>query len=364
VAQIHGNRDETANGEVVVFFDEGATDATLEAFCSSQESGCYAKGHPDEGGLAFVALPSLAEVSTISSDTHVSFVEYDPLPQDDVLSDIKEAAQFTQPWGPKRVGIPTYRGTGWGVNIYVLDSGVRVTHQDFGGRAIPTLDAYDRPPTVCNGDINCAKDNRGHGTHCAGSAAGRTLGVATQATIRVMQRGATMSDAYSSMDWLVRNVRFPAVLTMSFGTDGEYPGSRAATEAVINSGVTVTVSAGNKRIDACTKTFAFITGAIGVGSSTSSDARSGFSNFGKCITLFAPGSSIVSADYRSDDGLSTKSGTSMATPHVAGGAAIVLQGSPTLNCAGVKDRLVSLAEKGSLSEYDLRESPNILLRLT
>merc|ERR1719323_1530483 len=262
-------------------------------------------------------------------------------------------------WGVERVGAGAGGRTGAGVNIYVLDSGVRVSHQDFGGRAIPTLSAETLPPVECNGDSSCAVDDRGHGSHCAGSAGGTTFGVASSATIRAMDRGSSFADAFASMDWVAINAIYPAVLTMSFGSGGQAAGSEEAVDAVVDQGVTVTVAAGNNNGDSCSFTFAFVPSAISVASSTSTDARSSFSNYGACITIFAPGSSIVSASHTSDTLSSTKSGTSMAAPHVAGGAAVLLALEPELSPAQVKAKLVEMAEVNAIT--DVRGSPNLLL---
>merc|ERR1719346_948535 len=264
-------------------------------------------------------------------------------------------------WGVTRVGAGAPGRKGEGVNIYVLDAGVRVSHQDFGGRAIPTLSAETLPPVECNGDPTCAVDDRGHGSHCAGSAGGTTYGVAPSSTIRAMDRGSSFADAFASMDWVALNVIRPAVLTMSFGSGGISAGSEEAVDAVVNQGVTVTVAAGNNNGDACQFTFGYVPSAISVASSTSTDARSSFSTYGSCITIFAPGSSIVSASHTSNTGSSTKSGTSMAAPHVAGGAAVILALEPALSPAGVKERLLEMAEANALT--GVNGSPNLLLNV-
>merc|ERR1719512_52820 len=283
-------------------------------------------------------------------------VEYDG----DMEDDTSAASSAGTTWGLERIGSSQRSATGAGVNIYVLDSGVRVTHRDFAARAIPTLNALELPPKVCAADdADCVYDNRGHGSHVAGSAAGTQYGVAPGATIRAMNRGRSYADAFASMDWVALNNIKPAVLTMSFGSGGQNAGAEAAVDAVVNQGVTVTVAAGNNNGDACSFTFAFIPNAISVGSSTSTDARSSFSNYGDCITIFAPGSSITSAHWTSDTGSRTISGTSMAAPHVAGGAALILAEDPSLLPAKVKERLVQTAEANALT--DVRGSPNLLL---
>merc|ERR1719464_1239356 len=158
----------------------------------------------------------------------IAAVENDGVFMDDEISESEVTAAS---WGVARVGAGVPGRTGAGVNIYVLDSGVRVSHQDFGGRAIPTLSAETLPPVECNGDTSCAVDDRGHGSHCAGSAGGTTFGVAPSATIRAMDRGSSFADAFASMDWVALNVIRPAVLTMSFGSGGQSSGSEEAVDA-------------------------------------------------------------------------------------------------------------------------------------
>merc|ERR1719422_1099777 len=160
----------------------------------------------------------------------IESVENDGVFMDDEISESEVTAAS---WGVERVGAGTPGRTGAGVNIYVLDSGVRVSHQDFGGRAIPTLSAETLPPVECNGDSSCAVDDRGHGSHCAGSAGGTTYGVAPSSTIRAMDRGSSFADAYAAMDWVAMKAIQPAVLTMSFGSGGQSSGSEAAVDAVV-----------------------------------------------------------------------------------------------------------------------------------
>merc|ERR1719188_339372 len=279
----------------LVNFKPGTTDAMLEEFCAGR---CSLVGHPDSGGVPFAVLrgEGMMTQSVMSHQSNVMSVDVDTELFDEEVDSDPEAV----PWGLARVGVANARSKGEGVKIYVLDSGVRVSHTDFGGRAIATYDAGVSPPRACRGDANCAVDDRGHGTHCAGSAGGTAYGVAPLSTIMGMDRGSSYADAFVSMDWVALNHVKPAVLTMSFGSGGTSSGAEAAVDAVVAAGVTVTVAAGNNRADACYRTFGFVPSAIVVGSSTSTDARSSFSNYGECVDVFAPGSSILSADYRSD----------------------------------------------------------------
>jgi len=331
----------------MVSFGNKATDSMLETFCR-ESGGCKSMGHPDKGGVPYVVLQGSETALQSSIAAKQKWVEY--VEQDAEAVDFAEDGPSASDasWGVGAVGVPTASNTGRGVNVYVLDSGVRVSHSEFGGRAIPLYDAYFSPPKVCDGtDATCAEDDRGHGTHVAGSVGGTTHGVAPEATIWAMQRGRTLSDGYGCIDWLVQNSQTPAVLQMSWGTGSLSETARAAVDAAVDAMITVVVASGNSRQDACVWTFGGIPNAISVESTDSTNTRSSFSNFGPCIDMLAPGSAITAADYRSDDGLSVKSGTSMASPHVAGGAALVLEANPDFSPAQVLQQLQS----DSLKDY-------------
>merc|ERR1719384_1571281 len=257
--------------------------------------------------------------------------------------------------------------TGRGTHIYVMDTGIRITHQDFGGRAVATLDtiAGGGTPVECNPtDATCAADDNSHGTHVAGTAGGNTYGVARDAVLHAMKVCCNAGfNVIAGMDWIAQFAQKPAVMTMSLGSYTTPESSRVAVNAVVNSGVTVTLRAGNRGTDSCLKSYTFIASAIGVGSSTSTNARSGFSNFGTCNAIFAPGSSIVSASSSSDTGTSTKSGTSMAAPHVAGAVALLLEENPSLVAGeGVRSELRARATPGMLTGL-LAGDPNLFLNV-
>ena len=248
---------------------------------------------------------------------------------------------------------------GAGVTTYVIDTGVRPDHQDFGGRVTSGFSSIS--------DGNGSNDCNGHGTHVAGTVAGSTYGVAPAATIvpvRVLScsgSGST-SGVIAGIDWVVRHHQAgtPAVANMSLG--GGYSAAlNAAVAAGIADGVTFAVAAGNSNDDACYYSPASEPSAITVGSTTSSDSRSYFSNRGSCLDVFAPGSSILSAWYTSPTATYTASGTSMASPHAAGAAALLLSAQPSATPAAVRQALVGGATSGVVT--DPAGSPNVLVNV-
>ncbi|MFI6104463.1 S8 family peptidase [Streptomyces sp. NPDC051310] len=245
---------------------------------------------------------------------------------------------------------------GDGVTAYIIDTGVRITHSDFGGRASYGYDAVDND--------NTAQDGNGHGTHVAGTVAGNAYGVAKKARIvgvRVLNNSGsgTTAQVVAGIDWVTRNAVKPAVANMSLGGGAD----TALDNAVRNSiaaGVTYAIAAGNDGRDASSTSPARVTEALTVGSTTSSDARSSFSNYGSVVDIFAPGSSITSAWNTGDSATNTISGTSMAAPHVAGAAALYLANNRTATPSQVASALTSAATTGVVGNPGTG-SPNRLL---
>ncbi|PVC98499.1 S8 family peptidase [Streptomyces sp. CS014] len=247
---------------------------------------------------------------------------------------------------------------GEGVTAYVIDTGVRISHNDFGGRAFNGYDAIDND--------NVAQDGHGHGTHVAGTVAGTAHGVAKKAKIvgvRVLnnQGSGTTAQVVAGIDWVTANAVKPAVANMSLG-GGADAVLDAAVQRSIDSGITYAVAAGNESTNANTKSPARVADAITVGSTTNTDARSSFSNYGAVVDIFAPGSSITSTWSTSDTATNTISGTSMASPHVAGAAAIYLADNPGSTPAQVSAGLVEAATTGVVGNPG-SGSPNRLLHV-
>ncbi|MFF7755679.1 S8 family peptidase [Streptomyces sp. NPDC007971] len=248
---------------------------------------------------------------------------------------------------------------GEGVTAYVIDTGVRISHKDFAGRAAYGFDAIDN-------DSN-ADDGNGHGTHVAGTIAGTAHGVAKKAKIvavRVLDNegSGTTEQVVAGIDWVTKNHKGPSVANMSLG-GGADPALDAAVGKAIASGVTFAVAAGNESADAGQSSPARVPEAITVASSTKDDAQSDFSNFGSVVDLYAPGSDITSDWNDSDAGTKTISGTSMATPHVTGAAAVYLAGHPDATPAQVASALTGAATSGKITDPS-GGTPNKLLKVT
>ncbi|MET9540564.1 S8 family peptidase [Streptomyces sp. NPDC006553] len=293
-----------------------------------------------------------------------------------VEADAVAYAVDTQPtppsWGLDRVdqrNLPvdksyTYGTTASNVNAYIVDTGIRMSHRDFADRAVSGYDFIDN-------DSN-ASDCQGHGTHVAGTVGGGSYGVAKGVKligVRVLNCQGTSGDTWApvlaGIDWVTKNAVKPAVANMSIG-GGRTESVNDAVAASIASGVTWVVAAGNNNADSCSYSPSSTPSAITVGATNSRDARAtGWSNgqgsnYGSCLDIFAPGDSIVSTSNSGDTGSQTMSGTSMAAPHVAGAAALLLSANPTWTPAQVRDKLVADATPGKVTDARTG-SPNKLL---
>lgn len=351
----------------LVFAKKDADSVKLEKLCASSGA-CESVGRPDEGGVPFFEVfTTESGLEKVLSEAPEYFEFVEPDAAFALEPEEEEVTAASRPWGLDRVGVPEASGKGAGVNIYVLDTGVRITHQDFGGRASAGTDCtrflrcVDCDPT----DPVCSGDNQGHGTHCAGSAAGTTYGVAPAASVygvKVLTDQGSGMNSYilRSIDWVATTGKSPKIASMSLGGPGVNNGIGNAVDSAVFAGVVVVVAGGNSNSDACEFSPAFAPSAITVGSTDSNDIRSSFSNFGRCTNIWAPGSAVTSASHEDDTGAKTFSGTSMACPHVAGGAALLLERSPNMDAMAVERALQNRAERNKLSDLKT-DDVNLLL---
>lgn len=304
-------------------------------------------------GFAVEMSPEDAE--RLSQDFRVKFVE-----EDGVVT--ADATQNNPPWGLDRIdqrnrplnAIYTFNWTGSGVRAYVIDTGIRTTHTQFGGRASNVFDAFGGNGQDCNG----------HGTHVAGTIGGSTFGVAKSALLRGVRvlncsGSGSNSGVIAGVDFVRLNHIAPAVANMSLG-GGISSALDTAVNNLHNANVTIAVAAGNSNANACNSSPARAANAITVGSTTTTDARSSFSNFGTCLDIFAPGSGILSSTSSSDTSTATFSGTSMASPHVAGVAALYKQANPSASSTTIRNAIVNNATTNVVTNAGTG-SPNRLL---
>ncbi len=347
-------------GRYIVVFKPGTPGATANAAAASAR-GLGGKVHYTyEAALqGFAATLPEQALAGLRHNPNIEYIEVDSVVSIDTT-------QSGATWGIDRIdqaalplsGTYTYNYTGAGVKAYIIDTGINITHNEFGGRASYGYDAVDGslPAADCNG----------HGTHVAGTVGGSTYGVAkgvSLVAVRVLDctGSGTTSGVIAGINWVTSNHtgNNPAVANMSLG--GSVSTSLdTAVKNSIKDGVTYAIAAGNSNKSACNYSPARVATAITVGATTSTDARASYSNYGSCLDIFAPGSSITSAWYSSNSATNTISGTSMATPHVTGVAALYLQAHPTSTPAAVASALVAGATSNKVTSPGTG-SPNKLL---
>ena len=303
----------------------------------------------------YEAAMTEAQAKRLAASPQVAYVE-----QNQRIS--LQATQNNATWGLDRIDqrnrplstTYTYPVTASNVTAYIIDTGIRYTHSDFGGRARFGYDA------VGTGGVDC----NGHGTHVAGTVGGTTYGVAKQVRlvgVRVLSCTGSGSTAgvIAGVNWVTQNAVKPAVANMSLGGGLSTTLDNAVANSIA-SGVTYALAAGNSSANACNSSPARVAAAITVGATTSTDARASYSNYGTCLDIFAPGSAITSDWYNSNTATNSISGTSMASPHVAGAAALVLARTPNATPAQVRDSLVTNATPNVVTNPGTG-SPNRLL---
>ena len=309
-----------------------------------------------------IEMPESSALDLLNDD-RVKYVEHDSIASGGSTLQPSPLVTQTAPpaWGLDRIDqrdLPlnqtyVYKNTGRGVTAYILDSGINPTHVDFGGRVRNGFNfSTTLPPADCNG----------HGSHVAGIVGGTVHGVAKEVSlvsVRVLdcQNRGFVSDMVAGIDWVIGDHQNgqAAVMNISIYTDNPSASFDAAINAAIGDGITVCVLAGNGTAnngvatDACTISPARVTNAITVSATTIADAKAQFANYGSCVDLFAPGVQIESDWYSSDTAVAIDSGTSMATPHVTGAAALYLQDHPSASPAVVALALISSASVNKVS---------------
>lgn len=351
--------DQAIPGAYIVVFKSGVTDAPGLARALTEGAGGTLRYTYSAAIKGFAAdLPSHA-VAALQQNPNVAYVESDQSVQ---LFGGTETAPPS--WGLDRVDQRTlpldasygYANTGAGVNVYIIDTGIRTTHVDFGGRASGAFSSVKGKSST--------DDCHGHGTHVAGTVGGNRYGMAKAVrlyAVRVLDCSGNgpYSAVIAGVDWVTANRRLPAVANMSLG--GAF--SQALNDAVtasIAAGVTYAIAAGNSATNACTISPASTPNAITLGATNKLDEQASYSNYGSCVDLYAPGSVITSAWMTSDTASAVMSGTSMASPHAAGAAALYLETHPMDTPASVAAALTGQATAGVITRLGAG-SPNRLV---
>jgi len=359
--------------EFVMMFPHGTSDAQIESVCGED---CLLRGSPDKGGMAWAKVKGAGKLERVLSSRgghQVSYLlpdtEFYAIPIiEDESAFVEDSARYAvKSWGLSAIEAPLRSNIGSGVHVYVQDTGIRTTHEDFFRRAVPELDVTSGSEVPCNGNSACALDRQGHGTHCAGTATGNSYGVAPGAKVYSIK---TLSDSgsgalswqFSGVDHVASKGKRPSVLSMSLGGPGAVPDFSGVIDNAVSSGVVVVVAAGNDNSDACSFSPAFVSSAITVGATDSNDKRATYSNYGTCVNIMAPGTAITSAWYDSNTGSNRISGTSMACPHVSGAAALVFAASPSASSTSVRTTLMSTAVSGRIPDL-MTNDPDLFLNV-
>lgn len=357
--------EQAVDGQYIVLLDErfipiGASAASVmsQANDLAHRYGAQVERSFTSAVKGFAGKMTEAHAIALSNDRRVKIVETDR-----VIS--VTTTQTNAPWNLDRVdqrnlpwdGQYNYAGTGAGVHVYIIDTGIRITHVDFGGRADV---AYDNV-----GDGQNGNDCNGHGTHVAGIVGGTNWGVAKQTllhAVRVLPCSGSglLSNVMAGVDWVTANHLSPAVANISATTAGSSVSLETAITNSIASGVVYTIAAGNAASDACGYTPARTPNALTVGASDETDLRALYSNYGACLDLFAPGNRVDSDWASSDTATANLSGSSMASPMVAGVAALFLGANPGASPLSTINAIKSSATQGALTTNDTG-SPNLLL---
>ncbi|MDP9793814.1 subtilisin family serine protease [Catenuloplanes nepalensis] len=366
-APVEGTILEAPGAEVVpdsyvVVLDDGTTAVPAKAQELAKRHGATVRDTYEHAVRGFAATMSAAQARRLAAAPGVAYV------QPNVVHTVQATQTNPPSWGLDRIdqrnrpldASYTYGTTASTVTAYIIDTGIRTTHGDFGGRAVSGFDAVDG---------GTADDCNGHGTHVAGTVGGTAYGVAkgvSLVAVRVLdcEGSGTTAQVVAGIDWVTENADAPSVANMSLGGGADTVLDDAVRRSIA-AGVTYSIAAGNGflgliALDACTQSPARVAEALTVSATDSSDRKSSWANRGTCVDLFAPGISITSAWSTNDTATNTISGTSMAAPHVAGAAALYLASNPTATPAQVNAAVIAATTAGVVVSPGTG-SPNRLL---
>jgi subtilisin family serine protease len=338
------------SGAYIVVLHEGADARSVAAIASVTPEHVYSNVLN-----GFSASLNAGQLNALRNNPNVAYIE-----QDGVAS--IDATQNNATWGLDRTdqrdlplnGTYVYNGTATNVHAYIIDTGIRVTHNDFGSRAQMVFNSAGGQNTDCNG----------HGTHVAGTVGGTIYGIAKGVRlygVKVLNcnGSGSWSGVIAGMDWVAANHNKPAVANLSLG-GGANTSVDAAANNLANAGVYTVVAAGNNNANACNYSPARASNVMSVAASTSTDAKASYSNFGSCVNVYAPGTSITSAWHQNNSASRTISGTSMAAPHVAGVAALYKSGAGNVSQSNVTSWITTNASSNKISGNP-SGTPNLLL---
>lgn len=360
--------------QYIVQLNKPALDSSMAGLSVAQQAQALAAMHG--GQVLYVYEHALRGFAVRLPDAAATLLAANPLVAS-VNPDVRMRAIATQSgatWGLDRSdqrNLPlnsTYSypdAAGQGVHVYVIDTGINPNHAEFTGR-VGTSRNFVAPLLIGSTDPNAWTDCNGHGTHVSSTATGTTWGIAKKATIhavRVLDCQGTGSGAaiLAGIDWVAANHQSPAVANLSLGTlNGRSTDQETAVRNLVNANVAVAVAAGNDNTNACNTSPAAEPTVLTTGATTTTDARASFSNYGTCLDLFAPGNAIVAANYSGNTGSTSMSGTSMASPHVAGALALLRGASPSTSAAQIQSQLV-VATTPNVVTSPGTGSPNKLL---
>jgi subtilisin family serine protease len=349
-------------GSYVVVLKDGGAAVPAQVKALAGKHGATVRKTFSHALRGFSATMSETQAKALARDPAVKFV------QPNVIHRVSATQTNPPSYGLDRIdqrnrpvnSAYTYNTTASNVHAYIVDTGIRTTHNDFGGRATSGFDAIDG---------GAADDCHGHGTHVAGTVGGTAYGVAKGVrlvAVRVLdcEGSGTTEQVVAGIDWVTANAVKPAVANMSLGGGADTALDNAVRRS-ITAGVSYAIAAGNGflgiiALDACTQSPARVAEALTVSATDSSDRKASWANRGTCVDVFAPGINIPSTWNTSNTATNTISGTSMAAPHVAGAAALFLANNPSATPAQVHAAVVNNATTGVVTSPG-SGSPNRLL---